>query len=702
MALRDDLKIWIKKIIVKSFTRDIGYVVDAAEWNELWTLAVEQGNWNAQMLTDLRDMLYATVLSDTDGAVNVYLDRVGITADNVSDALVELLTTINNNLNSVTVTTNDLQDQIDVNDLARQNQITTTAAGLQNQINADVTALLNHKVSNDHDGRYYTEEEVDAFLADVQADAVADALALATHKTSMDHDGRYYTEEEVDAIEANLQNQLNADIATIVAHKLSGDHDGRYYTEAEIDALINSLQGQDSTHSAAITALTAQIAALDTMYSTDSERAEAIANTIAAFELADDDLEALINNKANISETYTRDQIDGMTLGSYKFAHYKDSGVVVGAQSTIVVDVEQWVPGQDLILGFINGELVNEDVDYTVDGPNRSLVKMSSDWADGTAYTIIVFKNVRVVVAEDVLDGSFLLANTVRDSSLSDSANDVKARLAQAIIDLAGKVDKVAGKGLSEEDFTSTLLTKLNGIAAGANAYTHPATHSASMIDTDATARFINDTLLAKLDGIETGATADQTAVEILALLLTVDTNTSGLNSQYLQGLSPSETSLTKTIVERTAAGDIYGRVLNSSYATTNSDVDFLMTKKSTSNSLRPTTPTQLIDALNLFTEGNYGNIIYSTSSITLGTTHNNSVLITGNTSAITLTVPTTYEPGTQITIIRGNTGGVTIAPASGMTIRSVDSKRDIKDAYGSVTLVFYTSTIAYLIGSLE
>lgn len=38
------------------------------------------------------------------------------------------------------------------------------------------------------------------------------------------------------------------------------------------------------------------------------------------------------------------------------------------------------------------------------------------------------------------------------------------------------KVDKVAGKQLSTEDFTSALLSKLNGIAAGANLYTHPTT----------------------------------------------------------------------------------------------------------------------------------------------------------------------------------------------------------------------------------
>lgn len=39
---------------------------------------------------------------------------------------------------------------------------------------------------------------------------------------------------------------------------------------------------------------------------------------------------------------------------------------------------------------------------------------------------------------------------------------------------LAGKVDTVAGKGLSTNDFTAEYKTKLDGIAAGANVYTHP------------------------------------------------------------------------------------------------------------------------------------------------------------------------------------------------------------------------------------
>lgn len=40
-------------------------------------------------------------------------------------------------------------------------------------------------------------------------------------------------------------------------------------------------------------------------------------------------------------------------------------------------------------------------------------------------------------------------------------------------VDLSGKVDKVAGKGLSTNDYTTADKTKLAGIAAGANKYVH-------------------------------------------------------------------------------------------------------------------------------------------------------------------------------------------------------------------------------------
>lgn len=46
-------------------------------------------------------------------------------------------------------------------------------------------------------------------------------------------------------------------------------------------------------------------------------------------------------------------------------------------------------------------------------------------------------------------------------------------------VDLSGKVDKVEGKGLSTNDYTTAEKTKLAGIADGANKYVHP-THTAA------------------------------------------------------------------------------------------------------------------------------------------------------------------------------------------------------------------------------
>lgn len=55
------------------------------------------------------------------------------------------------------------------------------------------------------------------------------------------------------------------------------------------------------------------------------------------------------------------------------------------------------------------------------------------------------------------------------------------------------KVDKVAGKQLSTEDYTTAEKTKLAGVAAGANNYTHPSTHPPSIIAQDSSNRFVTD-----------------------------------------------------------------------------------------------------------------------------------------------------------------------------------------------------------------
>jgi len=58
----------------------------------------------------------------------------------------------------------------------------------------------------------------------------------------------------------------------------------------------------------------------------------------------------------------------------------------------------------------------------------------------------------------------------------------------------SNKVDKVTGKALSTNDYTTAEKTKLTNIEAEANKYTHPENHPASIINQDANNRFVTDT----------------------------------------------------------------------------------------------------------------------------------------------------------------------------------------------------------------
>jgi hypothetical protein len=77
---------------------------------------------------------------------------------------------------------------------------------------------------------------------------------------------------------------------------------------------------------------------------------------------------------------------------------------------------------------------------------------------------------------------------------------------------LAQKVDKVSGKGLSTEDFTTAEKQKLAGIEDGANKYIHPSTHPASMIVETSEKRFVSDIEKATWNAKETPAGAQEKA----------------------------------------------------------------------------------------------------------------------------------------------------------------------------------------------
>ena len=59
--------------------------------------------------------------------------------------------------------------------------------------------------------------------------------------------------------------------------------------------------------------------------------------------------------------------------------------------------------------------------------------------------------------------------------------------------DISGKVDKVEGKQLSTEDYTTLEKAKLSNVEEGANKYIHPSTHRANIIEQDSNHRFVTD-----------------------------------------------------------------------------------------------------------------------------------------------------------------------------------------------------------------
>lgn len=87
--------------------------------------------------------------------------------------------------------------------------------------------------------------------------------------------------------------------------------------------------------------------------------------------------------------------------------------------------------------------------------------------------------------------------------------------------ELGKKVDKVTGKGLSTNDYTTDEKAKLAGIATGANKYVHPSSAAGAKasgmykITTDANGHVTAATAVAKADitGLGIAATSDFTAI---------------------------------------------------------------------------------------------------------------------------------------------------------------------------------------------
>lgn len=127
-----------------------GYTVTAEEFNNRWNLIQAQNDEQARKIRQILDMLYETLLHDEDGSAHLRVGLPEYAADNLKEVL----------------------------------QIIDT------RLKIDAQNLLTHKTSDDHDHRYYTEEELNVMLSALHNED-------ARHRESSDHDYRYYTRQEL-------------------------------------------------------------------------------------------------------------------------------------------------------------------------------------------------------------------------------------------------------------------------------------------------------------------------------------------------------------------------------------------------------------------------------------------------------------------------------------------------------------------------
>ena len=104
------------------------------------------------------------------------------------------------------------------------------------------------------------------------------------------------------------------------------------------------------------------------------------------------------------------------------------------------------------------------------------------------------------------IDAIIGIAPTALDtlSEIATALNNDPDFAATMTTALSNKVDKVVGKGLSTNDFTTLDKDKLAGIETNANFYVHPAQHPASIIVEDASRRFVTDLEKTKLENVPT------------------------------------------------------------------------------------------------------------------------------------------------------------------------------------------------------
>lgn len=263
---------------------------------------------------------YATEIANNEADIeNKFssLAGVGRTTENVkknADDIASLTSTVNTNETDIENKVSNLSGTGRTTETVKANadNIATNTSNIStNTTNISTNASNIEANETDIENKFSSLAGTDRTTENVKQNAddiAANASNIATNQANIAANATAISDNETD-IENKVSNlagtgrttetvKTNAD--NLTTHKSSADHDGRYYTETEIDSFLNALKGlgySDET----LSDLQSQIDNLNNIYSTDQERIQAINDVIAQYEAADSDLQALINNKAEIT-----------------------------------------------------------------------------------------------------------------------------------------------------------------------------------------------------------------------------------------------------------------------------------------------------------------------------------------------------------------------------------------------------------------
>ena len=244
-------------------------------------------------------------------------------------------------------------------------------------------------------------------------------------------------------------------------------------------------------------------------YTPDSSTVEGLQQTVGQLQTDVSELQSevgtindTLGTKANVSDVYTQTQTDAKIAaaisstykpsGSVEFASlptpsaenlgnvYNVTDAFTAGDNFIASEVGQQYPadtnvavvevdGQyyfDALSGFVDltGYLTTTEAATTYATIAQLGNKVDKVSGSSLVQDTLITKLTNLLNIQSVADGQLEVSPEGQLSILSVSQSQV-AGLTEA---LAGKVDAEEGKGLSENDFTDTLLEKLNGIEAGA------------------------------------------------------------------------------------------------------------------------------------------------------------------------------------------------------------------------------------------